>query len=156
MIFQCLVEHKSNVAMRIKNFKASVLVLLEVLNERTKFLEMDCVVVGHFRPIDDQGSTFSFAIIFRYCSVNLWFFICDLLFQLINCYSLFFGLWVFLFLSQAGQKSSERLCCAAGLQTCRYFVTRGRNEVWGFLTVSLSWYRMISFWHLYINLFFYV
>ncbi len=87
MIFQCLVEHKYNVAIRIKNFKASVLVLLEVLYERTKFLEMDCVFVGHFRPIDDQGSTLSFAIIFRYCCVNLCFFICDLLFQLINCYS---------------------------------------------------------------------
>ena len=87
MIFQCLVEHKYNVAMRIINFKASVLVLLEVLNERTKFLEMDCVVVGHFRAIDDQGSTLSFAIIFRYCCVNLCFLICALFFQLINCYS---------------------------------------------------------------------
>ena len=87
MIFQCLVEHKYNVAMRIKNFKASVLVLLEVLNERTKFLEMDCVVVDHFRAIDDKGSTLSFAIIFKYCCVNLCFFICALFFQLINCYS---------------------------------------------------------------------
>ncbi len=115
MVFQGLVERKYNVAMRIKNFKASVLVLLEVLNERTKFLEMDCVFVGHFRPIDDQGSTY---LSFRN---------------------------EFLLLSQAGQKSSERLCCAAGLRTCGYFVTRGRDEVGGFLTVSLSWYRMISF-----------